>query len=604
MPELNGENNLDDLLNSMEDQANDELSEAEDFIDPAEAMKLANETVQMLQQQEEPEFVEQGETAVKEEEAVKNIIESESVQIEENEPQSIQAEVTEPASVQEEITEQVSMQTETINQEVVQEVGHEKQAEPEAVQAKMTAQEAVQAEVMGDEAPILSESDMERLSGMDLDNLIEDVTSETVSAEQLFGSASEEMKETVSEDKASEEMEQEKALESAQAVNALLGEGDASSHSQDDGKKKKKRKKGNKKGIFSVIKNVFFESLDDETPPEGAMAAGAAQTAKAKNKKKSKKADQAEILAKTARNNEGGDTKEETMDNADKLDENEQLLQEMYGNLGEDEHLDENAAPQKGFFAKLQYRFAQMKKKNEEEDRAEQEAEELELEEKRKKKEEKKEAAKEKKEAAKKEKENKPKKEKKPKAEKPKKEKKPKPEPKPGDILKIKPKSIILFVLFIVGVIVLIVVLNTSVYYNRSVGNAKAYMENNDFAKAYDALSGVKRSKNDETMYQQASVITYVGRQYESYQNFMKLGMNTEAINALIKGLDRYDTYYGRASELGVEQHIDQIKAEILKALQDDFKISETEAASLLQLSKNNFTQYYYKIEAYGKAKQ
>ena len=288
-------------------------------------------------------------------------------------------------------------------------------------------------------------------------------------------------------------------------------------------------------------------------------------------------------------------------------DENVQLIKEMYGDK---DNLDENIAPKKGLIAKLKYRIAQLKKKNAEEDKLEEEAELADIEEQKKKKEEKQAAAAVKKENAKKEKEVKTAEKKKAKdakaakkAAKPKKEKKPKPEPKPGDILKIKPKSIMLFITLVASVIVLISLLNTTVSYTTAISKAKTNLENGDYSKVYESLSGMKLNKSDETLYRQATLITYVTRQYESYQNYMEMDMKTEAINALVKGLARYDTYYNEANSLGVGNQMKEARAQIIQAFNDTFKISESEAVSLVAMSDNNFTQYYRKIEAYGKAR-
>ena len=43
---------------------------------------------------------------------------------------------------------------------------------------------------------------------------------------------------------------------------------------------------------------------------------------------------------------------------------------------------------------------------------------------------------------------------------------------------------------------------------------------------------------------------------------------------------------------------------QIVLALQDTFKISETEAIGLSSMSDTDFTNYYYRIEEYGKAVQ
>ena len=240
-----------------------------------------------------------------------------------------------------------------------------------------------------------------------------------------------------------------------------------------------------------------------------------------------------------------------------------------------------------------------------EEEKAEEEAERLDNEEKQKNKELKKAAATEKKEkkkqAAEQKKAAKPKKVK---QSKPKKEKKPKEPPKPGDILKIKPLSLVMLVLFVAGVVVLISVLNSALYYNTNSSQAKTYYNNGEYDKAYSKLNGMKLNSNDKTLYEQASTIMYVKRQYDSYENYMSLNMKTEALDALIKGIDRYNTFRSTAQELGID---DKFKAEyqnIIDALQNTFKISEAQGISLADMSNSDFTNYYLKIKEYGKAVQ
>lgn len=160
-----------------------------------------------------------------------------------------------------------------------------------------------------------------------------------------------------------------------------------------------------------------------------------------------------------------------------------------------------------------------------------------------------------------------------------------------------------LFITLVASVIVLISLLNTTVSYTTAISKAKTNLENGDYSKVYESLSGMKLNKSDETLYRQATLITYVTRQYESYQNYMEMDMKTEAINALVKGLARYDTYYNEANSLGVGNQMKEARAQIIQAFNDTFKISESEAVSLVAMSDNNFMQYYKKIEAYGKAR-
>lgn len=499
--------------------------------------------------------------------------------------------------------------------------------------------------------PELSEDDMKRLSQMGLDNIIEQVTTDTSSVADLFDDTKEEK------DNINNQNNKEKADEKKADVNMAVDTVDNyeapadSAKASKKGKKKQKKEKTKKNNIFSVIKSVFFENLDEEDEDLDVEKKEKSSKQKVVKTNKTKKyvddvrkdddirqsapEPQAElqphaepqpendsIIAdninqddeNSVNNDIYDDTSEDKTEKNDlpeepdrSKDENVQLIKEMYGDK---DNLDENIAPKKGLIAKLKYRIAQLKKKNAEEDKLEEEAELADIEEQKKKKEEKQAAAAVKKENAKKEKEVKAAEKKKAKdakaakkAAKPKKEKKPKPEPKPGDILKIKPKSIILFITLVASVIVLISLLNTTVSYTTAISKAKTNLENGDYSKVYESLSGMKLNKNDETLYRQATLITYVTRQYESYQNYIEMDMKTEAINALVKGLARYDTYYNEANSLGVGNQMKEARAQIIQAFNDTFKISESEAVSLVAMSDNNFTQYYKKIEAYGKAR-
>ena len=372
-------------------------------------------------------------------------------------------------------------------------------------------------------------------------------------------------------------------------------------------KHNKKQKKKDKKGIFSVIKDIFFESIEDDLN-EANVATG-----------------DGELLEKTVDNAIAAKTN--TVDDGKEQDENEKLIDEVFHGKA---NLDQPEAPKKGLIAKIKYRYQQFKIRQEKEGKLEEEQEQIENQQKAEAKEAKKAQAEEKKKqaAAKKEEKKKQAKQakaaekkqkaaekkiakkeaaKKAKAKKPKKEKKPKKvkvkePPKPGDILKIKPKSIILFILLIAGIIMLIQVFGYSINYNSKVNAAKDYFINGEYEKAYNSLSGMNLSGNEETIYNQSKVVMYVQRQYESYLNYRKMNMNTEAINALIKGVDRYQTYRAEGKELGVDDKMKESYDKIINALKDTYKISETEAISLADMSNSDFVTYYYKIEAYGEA--
>lgn len=447
----------------------------------------------------------------------------------------------------------------------------------------------------------LSDGEKDRLVNMNLDDLLNDVNTDAGSTNESGVSAVNDLLAQINQgsdqadDEASDNIASDLAATGAVEDNKADNSSDITSAGDDVKKQleeelKSVNKKKRKKGILSVIKDIFFESLDDETED-------AADTLEKSGRAAKKEAKMAKKAAKADKNDKNKATDAEQVPAAKGKDENELLIEEVFH--GKDT-LDDSAAPKKGLFAKIKYRMQQFKAKQAKECEAEEQQEEIERQEKQQQVAAKKAQAAEKKtakkEAAKKAKAKKPKKEKKPK------KPKVKQPPKPGDIIRFKPKSIIVFVMLIVGIVVLVQMFGYTINYSGNISLAKDYYANQEYDKAYNSLDGIKLSGDDETLYKQAKVVMYVQRQYESYENYEKMNMHTEALNALVKGVDRYQTYRSEAKELGVEDKMTEVYNLIIKAFKDKFKMSETEAISLVELSKLDFTSYYYKIEAYGEA--
>ncbi len=550
----------------------------EDYLD--KLLDSINEKEQADSQQEEPKSEWQQE-------------------IEDKDPEEIAREVREKIEAENADNEEQEAQKDAKAEEEVNKMLEDTPVE-EAAGATITP---------ADDDSELSDNDMERLMNMNLDDLIDDVKADTdsISIDDLLNQGDElKRAEAQAQAQALEEELAEKEKNDSQVNETEPDDNKADSdnntepdaaqteagNEEADNKEPEKKEsvqvdeskikpeKPKKDSFFKKIKKVFFDSLEDESPKEEAADNGNGENTSSEDKS----ADKPEA------------------DNGEPKDENEQIIEDVFGNK---DTLDDSEAPKKGFFARFKYRLAQMKAKRIEEEKAEEEAERLDNEEKQKNKELKKAAATEKKEkkkqAAEQKKAAKLKKLKQPK---PKKEKKPKEPPKPGDILKIKPLSLVMLVLFVAGVVVLISVLNSALYYNTNSSQAKTYYNNGEYDKAYSKLNGMKLNSNDKTLYEQASTIMYVKRQYDSYENYMSLNMKTEALDALIKGIDRYNTFRSTAQELGID---DKFKAEyqnIIDALQNTFKISEAQGISLADMSNSDFTNYYLKIKEYGKAVQ
>ncbi len=410
----------------------------------------------------------------------------------------------------------------------------------------------------------LTDSDMQRLS--DMENAAKDdepaeAHEDSISIEDLFGGADE------TSDSSGNSAED--SINAAANTAAPDAGQSSDSEAQGDGNDTPSvpENRGGK-GLFALIKRIFFEDTKKHQEEE----------------------------------HEGEEPK----------DENEKLLQEMYGDDIEDgELLEDKNRKGKGPFAKLAENLRARRAKAAEEDRLEEEAIEAEAAEKKRKKEEKKQAAKAKKDAAKNDKADKAKKAKEKKAAKPKKEKKAKPKkekkPKapvdPKDILKIKPLSVVMLLMFVAGFVIMVQLFSGLFDYSNNISRAKEFMQNGNYTSAYDIVHGMSLSKADSNIQNQLDVIMLVERQYESYENYRKLGMNVDALNALIKGLVQYNTYKEQGESLGVIEPMNQYRQAILEKLLSDYKIDEKLANDLVTLFGSDFTKYYRSIETYGGAK-
>ena len=101
----------------------------------------------------------------------------------------------------------------------------------------------------------LSESDMERLKDMDLDNIIEQVKTDSASEDDLF--------DTQSDSKAEEASGKEADSQTAEQKEPA-SDGSGENIEIDKSVEKKLKSKDKKDGVMAVLKSVFFENEDDE----------------------------------------------------------------------------------------------------------------------------------------------------------------------------------------------------------------------------------------------------------------------------------------------------------------------------------------------------
>ena len=192
-------------------------------------------------------------------------------------------------------------------------------------------------------------------------------------------------------------------------------------------------------------------------------------------------------------------------------------------------------------------------------------------------------------------KKEKKKKEKKPKEEKPKKEKKPKPQKEkkpaePDDSKHIPKKYISRTVLLSASIMIALVLVGTILPGLMNMSDArKAYYEK-DYKSAFLTMYGKDLNESDKILYQRSRLLVMLDRKYESYEHYMNMGNEQDALDALLQGLKRYEDLLPQIQALEVEQEALAIRLKMLDALSSVFGLGEAEAMETLKYSAADYT--------------
>lgn len=152
------------------------------------------------------------------------------------------------------------------------------------------------------------------------------------------------------------------------------------------------------------------------------------------------------------------------------------------------------------------------------------------------------------------------------------------------------PVVIVVFALF--AALAIVVILGTKEFnYSQVIQKAADYFERQRYHLAYDEVSGVDVRQKDEELRDRIYTVMYVERLYESYENNMAMNRPDKALDALLRGLEKYDEHYDEAVELGIVEDIDSCRAKILAALSGTYGLSESQAYDIMKLEGQAYTQ-------------
>lgn len=192
-------------------------------------------------------------------------------------------------------------------------------------------------------------------------------------------------------------------------------------------------------------------------------------------------------------------------------------------------------------------------------------------------------------------KEKKPKKEKKEKREKkPKKEKKPK-EKVVDNTPPLPKKPVILIFLLAFSALVLVLLTIKGTGKSGYLDEAKQAIDNGEYVEAYQQLSGLELKESEQKLLEKAEAMALVQEQYDAYLTLMGADKYSLALDALVRGIGRYDKNVEKAKEYGLEKEMNNIKDQITEALDNQFGMTEEEARELYSIQKRE--DYSIQIE-------
>ena len=131
--------------------------------------------------------------------------------------------------------------------------------------------------------------------------------------------------------------------------------------------------------------------------------------------------------------------------------------------------------------------------------------------------------------------------------------------------------------------------------------DARIAYDNQKYDEVYDLLYGKNLSEEDELILKKSSTILQMRRKLDSYENYKKLNMPLEALDALVSGVDLHQKLLPKADEYHVADEVNMIYDQILEKL-SEYGVSESEALDIIA-SGDNVT-YSQRLESilYGNA--
>ena len=161
---------------------------------------------------------------------------------------------------------------------------------------------------------------------------------------------------------------------------------------------------------------------------------------------------------------------------------------------------------------------------------------------------------------------------------------------------KLSKKKVITVFLFCATMAACIVLVSTFLPNYLQKREAHVAYDHGNYDEVFSLLYDKKRGEQDEILFQRSNLVLQMERKLDSYDNYVKLDMRLEALNALISGVSRYQKLLPEAEKYNVVGEVSDSYAQILERLSADFGVSEEQALEIIA-SEDDVT-YSQRLEA------
>ena len=163
-------------------------------------------------------------------------------------------------------------------------------------------------------------------------------------------------------------------------------------------------------------------------------------------------------------------------------------------------------------------------------------------------------------------------------------------------VKKLSKKKVASVFLFCATIAACIIVLTMLLPPQMEKQEARVAFDRSQYEQVYALLYGKELSEEDEVLLKKSSVILKMQRKLDSYENYKKMDMQPEALNALIEGVSRYQNLRDDAASYNVGDEVADIYGQILTALSGDYGLSEADALDII--SSEDDVTYSQRIRA------